>query len=328
MDFKKASTIALLMLVLVLFSGCLGGAKTCPVQVSQTDGLAIKRIEPSYYMIPVGDTINVYMDVQNRGNAKATGVSATLWAHAGFVISGKDKITAVILESPRLDICSEGDVYTFAWRMAAGCDPVETILAVHLDYDYSSSGFAKIPLASREEYERTQGKLKAKSENFPSAGPLKVTIQSIQSEPVLIGEGVDAFSVRVIFENSGKGLVGPKGVGEINEVKLTLSGPCNFTNRNERTARDEELGATVDPTNKILTWIKNSVVLKSGKQEAFKIAYLVYDGDPGDFIEDVCRIEVDADYHYVNVESPSQRMGVYGSPSQITACLEIQADTI
>ncbi|MFH1450687.1 MAG: hypothetical protein ABIF92_01760 [archaeon] len=334
MNSKKLAILGLLILVISM-SGCLNRAKTCGLTVSQTEGILIKRLEPSYFMVPVDDEIKVYMDVQNRGNSQATNVKATLWAHAGFSIlqdsaSPYDKAgTYVInypLEAPRLDICSEGDVYTFEWALKAGCDPVETILAVYLDYDYSSYGYAKIPLASREQYERTQGKLKAEGENFPSAGPIQVKIESIQAEPVLISETSNDFSVRAIFTNTGPGLAGPKGMGDVGKVTMSLSGPCEFTKRNKYTMIDGEekdLGTIWDENDKKrLVWPQNTVIMRSGDQEAMKIAYLEYDGDPTTFVEDVCRIEISSEYHYQTVESPGDKMGVYGSPSQIETCLQ------
>ena len=327
MNIKSKLAILGLLVIIISLAGCMGTAKTCPVVVSQTEGVKMQRIEPSYFTVPVGDKINVYMDVQNRGNAPATEVSATLWAYTGFGLTkGQTKtIESKLLEPPRLDICSEGDVETFTWELRAGCDPVETILAVSLDYNYTSYGFAKIPLASRAEYERTQGELSAKGENFPSAGPLKIEIESIQMEPVLLGKHTSNFSARILFNNVGSGLVGPKGVGEVGNVKVMLSGPCKFDDsRNYATNSGKPTGAVpiIGSNDKGMEWPDGNVLLKSGKQEIMKIAYLKYDGDPSSFIEDICRVEVTATYRYNNVVSPSKRMGVYGSPSQISNCID------
>jgi hypothetical protein len=74
-------------------------------------------------------------------------------------------------------------------------------------------------------------------------------------------------------------------------------------------------------------WPDGNVLLKSGKQEIMKIIYIAFDDNGDDtaldfFIEDICRVEVNAEYRYNNVESPSKRMGVYGSPSQISNCID------
>ena len=271
--------------------------------------------------------------MSNSRRWSATAVSATLWAYTGFGLTkGQTKtIESKLLEPPRLDICSEGDVETFTWELRAGCDPVETILAVSLDYTYTSYGFAKIPLASRAEYERTQGELSAKGENFPSAGPLKIEIESIQMEPVLLGKHTSNFSARILFNNVGSGLVGPKGVGEVGDVEVILSGPCKFEEggRNFVTNRLQPTGAIpVSGSNgKGMMWPDGNVLLKSGKQEIMKIIYIAFDDNGDDtaldfFIEDICRVEVNAEYRYNNVESPSKRMGVYGSPSQISNCID------
>ena len=361
--FNKVAIIALLVLIVAMTAGCTK-AKTCPLTVSQTEGLLIKRVEPSYFIVPVNDEISVYMDVQNRGNFVARSISATLWAHTGFALSGtitpfegtgydaykrnkgqldpgkvypNGMITSRQLEPPRLDICSEGDVQTFHWSIKAGCDPVETILAVYLDYDYESSGYAKIPLASRDQYERTQGELKAKGENFPSAGPMQVKIEAVQAEPVLISKETKVFSVRVLFNNVGPGLLGPKGMGDAGTVNLTLSGPCKFSSRNIDAVCGDNEGTVdckrkhqllLDDYPKTFVWNNQTVIMRSGDQEAMKLAYIEYDCSTGDcdaeidnFIEDICRIEVNANYHYQTVESPSKTMGVYGSPSQIEYCL-------
>jgi hypothetical protein len=430
---------AILILLVAMTAGCTK-AKTCPLTVSQTEGLQIQRVEPSYFVVPVNDEISIYMDVQNRGNNIARNVQATLWAHTGFALSSDSitqyppkydpykknleeltygkvypngMITSPDLESPRLDICSEGDVQTFHWRIKAGCDPVETILAVYLDYDYESSGYAKIPLASREQYERTQGELKSRGENFPSAGPMQVKIESVQAEPVLISKETKVFSARVLFNNVGPGLLGPKGMGDAGTVDLTLSGPCKFSTRNTKAnigGQQKDLkGIEITDSKKNMLWKDGTVIMRSGDQEAMKLAYIEYDCDTDDtpvfaqykccvddgleptwsasgrvwtletdgncptglhrnapnhcdvypsadscsrlcqggtlvrgaesdgycncpldspcdkeidnFIEDICRIEITANYHYQTVESPSKTMGVYGSPSQIDYCL-------
>jgi hypothetical protein len=346
MKLTKTVAVGIILLLIVVLGGCLGSrGRTCPVQVSQKEGLVIQRIQPSYFAVPVNDQINVFMDVQNRGNAPAKSVRATLWAYAGFCVlvenpdenaeesyicapvgSARDAAelqSVEVLEAPRLDICSEGDVHTFEWKLKAGCDPVETIMAVVIDYEYASSGYAKIPMASRDEYERMQGKLGAEGENFPSAGPLEIKMESVQMEPVLISEDTNDFSVRITFDNLGSGLVGRKGAGGVNEVRLDLSGPCRFTERNIK-YKKELTGATMEDDKKSLHWGNKMVTLKSGDQEIMKFAYLEYDDGVAPlntFVQDICRVEVTANYRYTNVESPTKRMGVYGSPDQIQNCL-------
>src|SRR3989344_1623538 len=79
-----------IFLTTVSFSGCLNRTKECPVVVSQTAGLVITRLEPSYNLIPVGDVVTLVAEVQNKGTAAAKNLNITMWSHPGFLILDND----------------------------------------------------------------------------------------------------------------------------------------------------------------------------------------------------------------------------------------------
>ena len=158
MKLKKylPSIFAVLLVIAVfvpitLSSGC-ARAKDCPVVVSQTDGVVVTRLQPSYNLIPVGDEVILTAEVQNKGNAVANNVKAYVWSKPGFEMLNKDPIKDgkdlggekddfnPTLAPPRLDICSSGDANAIQWRLKAGCDPRESVLAMAIEYDYTSDG--------------------------------------------------------------------------------------------------------------------------------------------------------------------------------------------
>src|SRR3989344_2795626 len=137
MDFKKylPSLFALFLVIVVLVpitlsSGC-ARAKDCPIVVSQTDGVVVTRLQPSYNLIPVGDEVILTAEVQNKGNAVAENVEAYVWSKPGFEMLDADPIKDgkddggvkddfnPTLAPPRLDICASGDANAIQWRLKA-----------------------------------------------------------------------------------------------------------------------------------------------------------------------------------------------------------------
>ena|GEM_PF-2280318 len=330
------------MLVLVLFaliialSGCLGSTQ-CPVVASQTEGLVVDRFAPSYNLVSVGDKIILTMEVINRGNAEANPAKATLWSHSGFCMvdettlqSGNpqccldtDCITEMEtidifdknygpLQPPDMTICSPGDAVPLQWHLIAGCDPIETTFSVYLDYGYESEGYATILLASSDEAAKTQGQFSGESgENFPSAGPLQVEIEPLQTEPIIVTDFSPYFDVRILFKNVGTGLVGEEGFGEIGKTTVTAQGPCVFVDGCE--------GGPAATCNSV-SWDENEIHLRAGDQEALKLAHLRLEGSAENFIKDVCRINVKSEYNYRTVVATKETMGVIGSIEQVERC--------
>ena len=172
MKIKKyyISIFSALLLVAIIVaitssSGCVR-AKDCPLVVSQTNGVVVTRLQPSYNLIPVGDNVILTAEVQNKGNAVATNVEANVWSKPGFSLDpGKNNLELGTLNPPRLDICSSGDAKPMQWTLKAGCDPRESVLAIAVEYDYFSDGSASIFLVSGDELESSAGKFKEKGEN-------------------------------------------------------------------------------------------------------------------------------------------------------------------
>jgi len=320
---KHAIPLATILILVILFSGCMGsGGKQCPVVVSQTEGVFILGITPSYYEVPVGADVSITMDLQNRGMTKAENVEVLLWSHGGFAfkdLPGNEELKYVgTLMPPNLDICSAGDVKILTWSFQAGCDPTATTIAVQLDYDYSSEGWREMFIVSQDEAEKTAGLFKEKGRNFPSAGPVHIEIETLQTEPIIITRGTRTFDARINFKNTGNGLVGDTRLGgelgKLGKVVLTVDGPCVFTASND--------GIWDSKNPKKLTW-NNLVQLSAGKQEILKVVHLSYPpGEPiGNLIKDYCTLKVDANYHYVNVEGTDKKIGVYGTSDQRAKCL-------
>ena len=324
MDFKKyiPSIFAMLLVIAVfvpiaLSSGC-ARAKDCPIVVSQTDGVVVTRLQPSYNLIPVGDEVILTAEVQNKGNAVAENVEAYVWSKPGFQLDPlKANFPLGTLNPPRLDICSAGDAQVMTWRLKAGCDPRESVLAIAVEYDYTSVGWASIFMVSDNEAERTAGKFKEKGENHPSAGPIQVFLEPLQNEPVIISTDANSqktFNVRAKFKDLGKGTAGDNGEGSVRNILVTTSGPCKFTTDNIG-YRAPDGAVVLNKAN------NNSIVLTVKKQEAFEILEVEYSGDVSTFTKDFCTINVNADYHYRELESVREKMGITGTTSQVDKCL-------
>src|SRR3989344_4762402 len=127
MNFKKyiPSVFALFLVIVVLVpvsltSGCVR-AKECPIVVSQTDGIVVTRLQPSYNLIPVGDQVTLTAEIQNKGNAVAKNLKAYVWSKPGFKVEEPNIIDfeTVTLSPPRLDICSSGDAKALQWTLKA-----------------------------------------------------------------------------------------------------------------------------------------------------------------------------------------------------------------
>lgn len=315
------------MLLIVLVSGCMQEAEQCPVVVSQTEGIVISRFEPSYNLIPVGSEIMLQMDLQNRGNAIADNVVARIWAHGGFSMlkdDVEDESAATVdvpdLVEPDLTICASGDTYTVNWNLRANCDPTESTLAAVVDYDYSSEGWAKILLASHAESTRTRGIFPETGENHPSAGPVQVIIEPLQTEPVILSENADTFDVRIKFENVGDGQVGETGMGNIDYILMTVQGPCTFIDPEGNPNDPNSLWPIVD-VHKL-----GGIQLAAGTKNALKIVSLKYDGDVSDLIKDFCTINADIKYHYQEYVSTDFQMGITGTTDQVTRCRKLYGE--
>ncbi len=343
-DKKRIISISVLLILVIFVSGC-QQAEQCPVEVSQTKGLVIQDLRMSYDEVPVGDTVSLQAEIQNRGTDVAENIVVDLWGHTGFSVVNEEGQTIgdgepssdVInsLAPPNLDVCSAGDVKIVKWNLKAGCDPRETSLAISVDYDYESKGWASIFLVSSDEAEKA-GRFEQTGENVPSAGPIQTKIEPVQNEPVILGENGD-FDVRIRFENVGNGLTqGPKDNEDkrasnvIEEVVLSVEGPCNFTDANENEDEDatEDVIQTDSEENQYLLWKVSTgeqVALSSNSQEAVKVAHLTVPEEQLEgFIKDFCTITSEAKYHYRIVESTSGKVGITGSTSQVKACREAE----
>ncbi len=316
----------------VSFSGCTG-ARTCPLVVSQTDGIVIMRLEPSYDLIPVSDVVTLVGEFQNKGNAEAKNIKATLWSAPGFKIIDNDAIkdgvtpagaepdkTQTTMAPPRLDICSAGDSQVVQWQLQAGCDPRETTLAISVDYDYTSDGWASIFLVSADEALKTGGKFSEKGQNFPSAGPVQVLIEPVQTEPIILSPTAHTFDVRVKVKNLADGIVGTEGSGDIDKVTLTVDGPCTFSQTLNKKGLDPS-----DRTYKTMIFSgangRSQLTLRSSEQEALQVVKLeLPDSKFAGFVKDFCRVTANAEYHYRTVEDVKKRIGITGTPSQVAEC--------
>ena len=271
--FGKFALVVLVILLAVSVSGCKGKAKECPVVVSQTDAIKILSFSPGYEDVPVGGSVRLSMDLQNGGNYEATDIKVDLWSHPGFGLYDDQQFKPVpTLYPPDLSICSEGDAYSVQWNMQAGCDPRESIVAASVSYMYKSEGWASILLMSQQEAERLGGQTSGTGENFPSAGPVQIEIESLRNQPLIISKNARSFSIRLKIQNTGDGLAGYKGSGYMNETTLTLSGPCKFVPDSPIFLEREDYDAyTQSGSSKFDPWAESPVDCSDQTQSGFQL---------------------------------------------------------
>jgi hypothetical protein len=310
------------ILAVLLLAGCAG--TQCSIVVNQKDALIKSEFYTSYDTIPVGDIVSLRLTMQNMGTSKVTNLNATLWSLNGFsLIDGSEKtqVANFALAPPDLTICSPGDVQVFNWNLRSGCDPMNAVLSAYVDYDYSSEGWAKMFMVHSDEATRTGGQFDEKGENHPSAGPLQIKIETVQTEPVIISKANKYFDARINFENTGHGLVGSRGTGDIGTITIRTEGPCLIQ-------QDDKNQNSYGP---LKIFKGKEVGLSSSKQEALKVVHLVYDSDREykenevtaeipNFIKDYCVLRVEANYHYHTFEEVSNKVGIYGSNEEVERC--------
>ncbi len=325
--FGKFVLVVLVILLAVSVSGCKGKAKECPVVVSQTDAIKILSFSSGYEDVPVGGSVHLSMDLQNGGNYEATDIQADLWSHPGFGIGGDTQQfkTVPTLYPPDLSICSEGDAYSVQWDMQAGCDPRESIVAASVSYMYKSEGWASILLMSQQEAERLGGQTSGTGENFPSAGPVQIEIESLRNQPLIISENARSFSIRLKIQNTGDGLAGYKGSGYMNETTLTLSGPCEFVPDSPISLERENYDAYTQGSSKVDPWAESSVDCSDQPLSGFQLQScvipqcdcdlgLLYTGSDRDELEDTdCN----------GYENPTKTVSVGTPPAPQTIAMEI-----
>lgn len=242
--FKEKSFLPVLglLMAVVLVSGCIqvGGGED-EEETRYGNGLVIKNFEAFPNEVFSGDTLDLIVDIQNKGGREAGGIWAEVYSLSGLACVNdgcevKEDISS--LDAPTSDF--EGETVTETWELEAPsvhkgiADNVNPQVRVY--YDYSTVARNSIPVISRQEYKR---KLQ-RDQSLPSAGsttvshgPFSVNIKSRST--AVLDEDENTFRVSILANNllSGtaytldggyeKGTAPKSENDELDKVKVTVT---------------------------------------------------------------------------------------------------------
>ncbi len=224
---------ALLLLVLVLSSGCVNDGREA--KVDPNNGLIINEFSVSPDFVEKGDEIEVYLEVENVGWTTASKVSANLY---GWSWGGAGTKNLGILRPPDIsnDPPTPGDFDAKTWILTAPELPEGTkttyTLTGRVTYNYKSTGVAQILAYNEDEYNRRREKGEeligdVVVDNSYGA-PIKIGVTGEYPLKVDLDESTDEVVYRIFFNNVGDGV--PITDGRDGKIKGTiwLQGDAEF----------------------------------------------------------------------------------------------------
>jgi len=185
----KRLVAALLLIGIVLASGCLGGSDDDET-TSAGPGVIITDFRSDFSIIDAGEPLSVMLDFENRGDMEALNVSGELVRKGAFIFNAQSNVyTSIdILESP-LDTSFAGD--EFVWDMTApnvAQERTEEVQA-RIHYDYETIGFATIHFVPRDMI-RDQGVAAFPIDVSSTEGPISIDVKA--NQPIILR--AEAFS--------------------------------------------------------------------------------------------------------------------------------------
>jgi hypothetical protein len=172
-------------------------------------GLKITKFEPENpEVMGTGvETLELFLEVQNVGDAIATNVEAQIFNYGDLL--GPTQAHLGILEPPEEKIEGERQDYTFVYivpkRQLGVRDTLD--LGARVSYEYASWGTADIYVVPKDDWKAKQelGVKSPRLDKFSSEGPIQVKISA--RHPIIVSPHYDTFSIRVDVDNIGTGSV-------------------------------------------------------------------------------------------------------------------------
>ncbi|RLJ10238.1 MAG: hypothetical protein DRP15_00650 [Candidatus Aenigmatarchaeota archaeon] len=223
----------------LLVSGCISfGGSSGPLT---GEGVVIRDFKPDFSSVESGDTVRLYLRVQNIGGEEAKDVVAKLsgidiGANAWNLIKGSEEEEIGDLSPPNLRYGTEGESKEIYWELEAPSLPegIENDYKpfVRVYYRYKTTATKIITVLNRDELRRLsmEGKSLSSQPTKYSDGPLKVDV--ITGKYVTAPPDRDpSFPITIHIENVGDGVISSRQGGwyysenEDYEVKLTIEMP-------------------------------------------------------------------------------------------------------
>jgi len=220
MKFKPVSLLALVLLAVVLVSGCTGLGGT----VTAGNGVVILNFEPDLIgTYDSGDPVKLLLRIQNQGEVRATdvkaelaGIDTTEWAAFGATFY------KTIADMTPYDAVTntQGAEKTVTWDLQApelerGIDLVYEPIA-KVSYNYKTTAQKPITIVAEDELRRIQqqgGSLPSKITVY-TGGPLSVTVETKDYVKTTQEFGsYDIFPISIVITNNYGGTIIPDTLG-------------------------------------------------------------------------------------------------------------------
>ena len=217
------------MLGIVLLSGCTG-RQFRGAGIANT-GMVVTQFAPEDKEVR-GEGVNtmeLFLALQNIGEAVATGIQVDLFNYGDFV--GRTSFNLTSLDPPQGQTPGEKGDFTFVLtvpRREHGI--IDTVdFGARIAYDYNSRGTTDVYVLPKEEWKAREGFAgpAARTESVSSNGPVAVSVGARQ--PVIISDDVKTFALHVDLDNLGIGSVKSEiyGYDVVDAVDLIV--PAGFT---------------------------------------------------------------------------------------------------
>ena len=203
---------AIALFLVLLFSGCMGGAtsetSTTEISVRQvTPGIVVTDFS-SYPTVDAGDTTDLNLIVQNMGDVVAKDIWVDIYQHGSF--QNTTPWTQVIgdLSPPDPATGLEGESYAAYWTVIAPKVPETQFRSVmgRVHYTYTTTATTNVYLVGKDEW-LEQGADAFSTYSTASIGPM--TMELLPLPAIRINQPVDekTVSLNLIFKNTGDGKV-------------------------------------------------------------------------------------------------------------------------
>lgn len=221
--------LVLLALAVLLTSGCTG-RQYRGAGIART-GLVVTQFAPEEKEVKGEgvNTVELFLALQNIGEAIATNIQVDLFNYGDFV--GRTSSNQSSLDPPQGERQGEKGDFTFVLtvpkREMGIMDTVD--IGARIAYDYNSRGTTDVYVVPKAEWKTKEG-LGAKgvrTESVSTNGPIAVAVGA--NQPVVVSDDTKTFSLHVDVDNLGIGSVKSSlyGYDVVDAVDLVV--PAGFT---------------------------------------------------------------------------------------------------
>lgn len=212
--------LPLFMLIgVIVASGCIGQQQTTP---TGTNGLVITDFSPDATTLMADDTVNLNLEVQNVGGAKATDVNANIY---GVTIGTGDFDWKMTSGEQNFQLTNQllppeqgipGELTTYVWTLRAPRGiKSDTVYSfdTRIDYKYSTDVTGIVTFVSQDFWnslsKSEKDALASKagiSQLTQTGGPLSVTLYAgVRQRPFVVDPNQTEYSLRITINNVGSG---------------------------------------------------------------------------------------------------------------------------